>query len=290
LKAGDGFAKIEEFLPEEVADGVRLVLENLPAKEWERAGDDSGYDDRVQHGFSIIDVERHEVLLGVARLLAGMLPGTLPNFSGARYNSSDHIAPHDDLVPESYTEAELSRTFSAYGICGKGQNATPRLGLQAASKAWREDNCSARVVDDCVHVSLEKALEAGDLEAVRRAVEAGGRASLATSQDRSIPCTRQVAVAYYLTRDWKPDYGGQFVDLDKKSHHVPEFNTLVAFEVPRMHEVTPVSAPPGIVRHSIFGWWLMQNRDVRALKKTRKRSSAASHVKAAKRPATASRT
>lgn len=71
-----------------------------------------------------------------------------------------------------------------------------------------------------------------------------------------IQCSRDVAIIYYLTKGWNAEMGGVFRDLEGKKEFVPEFNSLVAFQVPRYHEVTAVaitSAP----RYSIFGWTLI---------------------------------
>ena len=46
---------------------------------------------------------------GVRKHLGRLLPDTLPNFSAARYDGEDHIAAHDDLVPEAYTTEEVSQ-------------------------------------------------------------------------------------------------------------------------------------------------------------------------------------
>eukprot|EP01124_Arcella_intermedia_P018905 TRINITY_DN26028_c0_g1_i1.p1 TRINITY_DN26028_c0_g1~~TRINITY_DN26028_c0_g1_i1.p1 ORF type:complete len:182 (-),score=53.41 TRINITY_DN26028_c0_g1_i1:77-622(-) len=66
--------------------------------------------------------------------------------------------------------------------------------------------------------------------------------------------SRDVACIYYLTKDWKEDWGGNFVDLVEDKLYVPEFNSLVAFQVPRLHEVTPVTSTHS--RYAIFGWFL----------------------------------
>lgn len=282
LNKGNGFAKIDEFLPHDVANGIRQFLEGHPEEEWERAGsgdhDDANYADHVNHGFSILDCEPHAALLGVARLLGKLMPGTLPNFSAARYNQRDHIAPHDDLVPECYTAAEVQRLLQAHHSNGD---------LESISNSWREEaSAVASHMGESADVQLEAALQAGDLEAVKRAVEAGARASaVGKADEREIPYTRIVAMAYYLTRDWKCEYGGEFVDLETKVHHKPDFNTMVVFNVPRMHEVTAVRAPPGVLRHSIFGWWLVEAKPSARKMPVASRGLQAAAIK--KRPAAA---
>lgn len=91
---------------------------------------------------------------------------------------------------------------------------------------------------------------------------------------------RDIAVVYYLSRDFTEDDGGAFVDLndggkfrekilklrilyffanvlsvdDKPKPIVPKFNTLVSFVIPREHAVSPVVTDK--VRYSLFGWFL----------------------------------
>lgn len=70
--------------------------------------------------------------------------------------------------------------------------------------------------------------------------------------------SRELAVIYYLTDDWKEEYGGLLEDLEGGKTYVPEFNSLVAFNVPRDHVVTPVTGTRP--RYSIFGWMLRKGR------------------------------
>lgn len=66
---------------------------------------------------------------------------------------------------------------------------------------------------------------------------------------------RKIAVIYYLTKDWRQDYGGALLDLHGETKQLlPRFNSLVAFLVPRVHQVEELAAgcPP---RFSIFGWF-----------------------------------
>lgn len=66
--------------------------------------------------------------------------------------------------------------------------------------------------------------------------------------------SRHIAVIYYCSKDWKKEYGGQLLDMVTGMEYVPEFNSVVAFEVPRFHEVKPVLVP-SVERYSVFGWF-----------------------------------
>eukprot|EP00238_Polyblepharides_amylifera_P011596 CAMPEP_0196580980 /NCGR_PEP_ID=MMETSP1081-20130531/31818_1 /TAXON_ID=36882 /ORGANISM="Pyramimonas amylifera, Strain CCMP720" /LENGTH=348 /DNA_ID=CAMNT_0041901043 /DNA_START=76 /DNA_END=1122 /DNA_ORIENTATION=+ len=85
----------------------------------------------------------------------------------------------------------------------------------------------------------------------------------ALKTNHEIDFSREVALVYYLNKDWKTDFGGLFIDLEADKPYLPEFNNLVAFTVPRMHGVTPVvskSKSNPRKRYSIFGWWLVEGR------------------------------
>ena len=86
-----------------------------------------------------------------------------------------------------------------------------------------------------------------------------------TSNRQPVTATRRIALIYYLTKDWTEDMGGAFVDMNevdqnhsrqkkqKWTAHVPRFNRVVAFNVPRLHSVEPVAAVKR-PRYSVFGW------------------------------------
>ena len=71
-----------------------------------------------------------------------------------------------------------------------------------------------------------------------------------------VKCSRDVALIYYLTQDWKTEYGGVLVDVPTGRRFTPEFNSVVLFQVPRYHEVTAVKVERP--RYSIFGWFLKE--------------------------------
>ncbi|CAE7206413.1 Col6a4 [Symbiodinium pilosum] len=66
---------------------------------------------------------------------------------------------------------------------------------------------------------------------------------------------RKVALIYYLTKDWSADFGGCLVDNmeDGPKAIVPEFNSLVAFLVPREHWVSEMKEGSPL-RYTLFGW------------------------------------
>lgn len=70
--------------------------------------------------------------------------------------------------------------------------------------------------------------------------------------------SRDIAVILHLTPHLAKSDGGLFVDHAGKSARTPIFNSMVAFRVPRQHEVTQVIAR--VQRYSIFGWFMEPGR------------------------------
>jgi SM-20-related protein len=69
---------------------------------------------------------------------------------------------------------------------------------------------------------------------------------------------RRAAYTLGLTRDWRPDWGGQLMFHDANGDiergFKPGFNVWTVFKTPRMHSVAPVAAYAGGKRRSITGW------------------------------------
>ena len=69
--------------------------------------------------------------------------------------------------------------------------------------------------------------------------------------------SRCIAVVLYLTPGfWAEETGGMFIDHVTGKQYPPQFNSLLAFTVPRQHEVTPVTEEAMEPRLSLFGWFL----------------------------------
>ena len=67
--------------------------------------------------------------------------------------------------------------------------------------------------------------------------------------------SRDIAIVlYFASEGWSKENGGLFVDHATGRRFVPEFNSLVAFRVPREHEVTRCTGDRP--RYSVFGWFL----------------------------------
>ena len=69
---------------------------------------------------------------------------------------------------------------------------------------------------------------------------------------------RRAAYTLGLTRDWRPDWGGQLLFHDAAGDiergFKPGFNQWTVFKTPRMHSVAPVAAYATGKRRSITGW------------------------------------
>jgi len=71
---------------------------------------------------------------------------------------------------------------------------------------------------------------------------------------------REIALIYYLTPpDWKLEDGGILIDEDTNTNYIPEFNSLIAFKIPRNHRVTVLNTDKP--RFSVFGWFLKESTE-----------------------------
>lgn len=71
---------------------------------------------------------------------------------------------------------------------------------------------------------------------------------------------RKLAFVLHLSKDWRPEFGGDLVFIDPVSIFHPEFNTLTLFKVgdgKNWHQVSPVTADARghAARYAITGWF-----------------------------------
>lgn len=69
--------------------------------------------------------------------------------------------------------------------------------------------------------------------------------------------TRAVTFNYFLTKDWRQEWGGQFIWENPLTRINPSFNTLVMFLVgpDSHHHVTPIISSGNNTRLAITGWF-----------------------------------
>jgi Rps23 Pro-64 3,4-dihydroxylase Tpa1-like proline 4-hydroxylase len=71
---------------------------------------------------------------------------------------------------------------------------------------------------------------------------------------------RRYAFVINLSRDWRPEWGGQLQFLDNDGNiletFLPRWNSLSLFKVPQRHQVTFVAPWATQPRHAVTGWWL----------------------------------
>jgi Rps23 Pro-64 3,4-dihydroxylase Tpa1-like proline 4-hydroxylase len=68
---------------------------------------------------------------------------------------------------------------------------------------------------------------------------------------------RSMSAVWYLSRDWRPDWGGHFVWCPTGASVSPGYNTLVVFKITKasMHFVSPVAPHAAGYRFSLAGFF-----------------------------------
>lgn len=81
--------------------------------------------------------------------------------------------------------------------------------------------------------------------------------------DSSLNDPRSVAYIWYLTREWRPEWGGALFWCPTGQYILPQFNTLIMFKVTptNIHWVCPVSPSATGRRLAINGFWNRSKRD-----------------------------
>ena len=101
LDKNNGIVIIDNFLPTNCATELRNLLKQSNPSVWELNADDGDADD-TPHQFLSCASHPDPGFSAATRTLWSLMTNHLPSFSAARYNTSDHIALHDDtlIVPD----------------------------------------------------------------------------------------------------------------------------------------------------------------------------------------------
>lgn len=147
---------------------------------------------------------------------------------------------NDTSASRDYTHNNIAHSFESVKA-GKGIEAITRAVMQILPEAFSTFSGAKYQKSNFIEAHDDRAYTSVQLDD-------GG----------IIECSRDIAVIYYLTKDWTPELGGALIDLQTNTKYIPEFNSVIAFRVPRMHAVEPVVGPRP--RFSIFGWFLREGR------------------------------
>ncbi len=193
----------------------------------------------VQKHFAKLDLPRRLRAGGGFCKIEGFLPTAVANSALKSLESLsewDHmgdaeIAGRSDAVVHSFLYAEPEDHPADLGLLADAIALLfPKLVPSFSVACYRKGHC-IHPHDDKAHVPVQDA------------------------RGREVLHSRKFAIVYYLSKNWKLGDGGALVDLQDQAEHVPTFNTLVVFEVPRLHFVGPVLSATKR-RFSLFGWFL----------------------------------
>lgn len=268
LKNGD-MARVTNFFPDDVAEAVFQAVRRLP--DWERAdgGEDveAGYGDAIGFGYSLAEI-------------------------GVESIKKDDIDEGDEAVSdESFRDRELMRRFGA--LLWRLYRPEKTLPNFTAACYGRSDHIEPHddfVLEEYTLDEIDEMQERFAWEPQDAEPSEDESSSASEEEEEREVYEREIAMVFYMNKDWKPSYGGAFVDYgpdalmfkrgeigypEKKlkqwggppgpDHklYMPEFNSVVFFRVPRVHMVQEVVAKRQ--RYSIFGWWLRPHEPSRKM-------------------------
>jgi len=117
LDDNGGFLKINQFLPDDIAENILQTISALKSTEWEMstADDDVGSNDTA-HSFLSSDAFPNSG--AIFRIFQNLLPGTRSIFSAGRYNVGHYIDEHSDEAHQVLGEELYSRSIAVvYHLC-----------------------------------------------------------------------------------------------------------------------------------------------------------------------------
>lgn len=199
-----------------------------------------------------------------AEALASELEQRVPWHLAERVSGASRTSPRGEY-PEDVVHA--ARLREAYALAGdRYQFAYDSYMLvKAAMEGWDPDLLVHRVLqflNGPQFIAFARYLGADDTltHVTAQCTRYRPGHFLMPHDDQDVQEGRRFAFVVNLTRDWRPDWGGQLQFLDGEGAiaetFLPRWNTLSLFRVPQGHQVTLVAPWAAHPRHAITGWWL----------------------------------
>lgn len=251
-----GLVKFTNVLPLPVANDLLRILEHIPESKWQdtAADDDVGHNN-VSHRFK--SVKQHpdlelafrtlQYLAPVASLVEGEEEEEEEEEPRQR-QQKQHQQPQQQRTwrtqPEEEEEQEEDEEPSPASASEEEDVEPDRLPCTFSAALYRSSSSTTTTTTKPTHDHIQQ----HDDRAYSHVLMPSGSLLLHS---------RSIAMILYLSKSWSKEWGGLLVDLHdgKKVEYLPEFNSMVAFRVPRWHKVTEVTEP-GKKRYSLFGWVL----------------------------------
>jgi Rps23 Pro-64 3,4-dihydroxylase Tpa1-like proline 4-hydroxylase len=136
LEKGQGLCRIENFLPEHVADYISDTLKRIPQEKWlDTAAEEDDATNNIRHAF-FSTKEAGPALEAILRLFSVIFPDDLSVFSAAKYmgQHSHCITRHDD---RAYVPVKMEDTGQVVS-CSRDVAIIYYLG-DGDTKEWRKD-------------------------------------------------------------------------------------------------------------------------------------------------------
>jgi len=187
-----------------------------------------------------------EFLAHVGRLIADNRAVVLPNAVQAEMAGELHRALDTSRAWSIHSYFNEERPYFQFKHCGLYDSATP--------PELRKLGC---ILDSTATKSQLSDITGCDCRGTFQIGAAGynsGDYSFPHNDDGGL---RSVSFLWYLSKGWRPEWGGQFVWCPTGAMITPEYNTIVLFKVSpsSLHFVTQVSHNARDRRLAIVGFW-----------------------------------
>lgn len=199
-----------------------------------------------------------------AEALASELEQRVPWHLAERVSGASRTSPRGEYPDDAVHAARLREAYALAGDRYQFAYDSYML-VKAAMEGWDPDLLVHRVLqflNGPQFIAFARYLGADDTltHVTAQCTRYRPGHFLMPHDDQDVQEGRRYAFVVNLTRDWRPDWGGQLQFLDGEGAiaetFLPRWNTLSLFRVPQGHQVTLVAPWAAHPRHAITGWWL----------------------------------